>query len=153
LQYASSGDLFLYTLAIVQLAIPSLLKMRSFVLLAAAALPLAQGIRIVQSNDDGWSEANLRSATVFHMPTIVGLTITGPSSMSLKTLVNSSCFLDLRRISQELVCSITEYVLAYADDVQARLMLHQRKSMPMAAFTLRAQEEAHRQAQMPLTQD
>jgi hypothetical protein len=117
LQYASSGDLFLYTLAIVQLAIPSLLKMRSFVLLAAAALPLAQGIRIVQSNDDGWSEANLRSATVFHLPTIVDLTITGPSSMSLKTPVNSSCFLDPRRISQEPVCSITEYVLAYADDI------------------------------------
>ena len=34
--------------------------MRSFVLLAAA-LPLAQGIRIVQSNDDGWAENNLRT--------------------------------------------------------------------------------------------
>jgi hypothetical protein len=30
-------------------------------LLFAAALPLVQGIRIVQSNDDGWSEANLRT--------------------------------------------------------------------------------------------
>jgi 5'/3'-nucleotidase SurE len=35
--------------------------MRSYLLLAAAAAPLAQGIRIVQSNDDGWSEANLRT--------------------------------------------------------------------------------------------
>lgn len=34
--------------------------MRPCVLLAAA-LPLAQGIRIIQSNDDGWSEANLRT--------------------------------------------------------------------------------------------
>jgi broad specificity polyphosphatase/5'/3'-nucleotidase SurE len=36
--------------------------MRSSILLAAAAAaPLAQGIRIVQSNDDGWSEINLRT--------------------------------------------------------------------------------------------
>ena len=35
--------------------------MRSFLLLAAAAAPLAQAVRIVQSNDDGWSEANLRT--------------------------------------------------------------------------------------------
>lgn len=35
--------------------------MRSSLLLAAAAAPLAQGIRIVQSNDDGWSEINLRT--------------------------------------------------------------------------------------------
>lgn len=34
--------------------------MRSFVLLAAA-LPLVQGVRIVQSNDDGWAESNLRT--------------------------------------------------------------------------------------------
>lgn len=30
-------------------------------LLIAAALPLAQGIRIVQSNDDGWAEINIRT--------------------------------------------------------------------------------------------
>jgi hypothetical protein len=35
-------------------------KMR-YSLLIAAALPLAHGIRIVQSNDDGWAEANLRT--------------------------------------------------------------------------------------------
>ena len=35
-------------------------KMRSFLLLAAA-VPFAQAVRIVQSNDDGWSEANLRT--------------------------------------------------------------------------------------------
>jgi broad specificity polyphosphatase/5'/3'-nucleotidase SurE len=34
--------------------------MRSFLFLAAA-LPLAQGVRIVQSNDDGWAEINLRT--------------------------------------------------------------------------------------------
>ncbi|KAI4620010.1 hypothetical protein J4E90_008274 [Alternaria incomplexa] len=34
--------------------------MRSFLLLAAA-VPFAQAVRIVQSNDDGWSEANLRT--------------------------------------------------------------------------------------------
>ncbi|KAF1945348.1 sure-like protein [Clathrospora elynae] len=35
--------------------------MRTFLLLGAAALPFAQGIRVVQSNDDGWSEGNLRT--------------------------------------------------------------------------------------------
>ncbi|EUC37479.1 hypothetical protein COCVIDRAFT_87959 [Bipolaris victoriae FI3] len=35
--------------------------MRSFFLLAAATAPLAQAVRIVQSNDDGWSEINLRT--------------------------------------------------------------------------------------------
>ncbi|KAL1593848.1 hypothetical protein SLS60_010581 [Paraconiothyrium brasiliense] len=35
--------------------------MRSALLLAAAAAPLASGIRIVQSNDDGWAEINARS--------------------------------------------------------------------------------------------
>jgi broad specificity polyphosphatase/5'/3'-nucleotidase SurE len=34
--------------------------MRSYLLLAAA-FPLAQGVRIIQSNDDGWSEINLRT--------------------------------------------------------------------------------------------
>lgn len=34
--------------------------MRSFLLLAAA-VPFAQAVRIVQSNDDGWSEANIRT--------------------------------------------------------------------------------------------
>lgn len=46
-----------------QLAAQSLvlcLSMRSILYLAAAALPLTQGVRIIQSNDDGWSEANLR---------------------------------------------------------------------------------------------
>lgn len=35
--------------------------MRSYLFLAAAALPLTQSIRIIQSNDDGWAEANLRT--------------------------------------------------------------------------------------------
>ncbi|EDU45009.1 Acid phosphatase [Pyrenophora tritici-repentis] len=34
--------------------------MRSFILIAAAA-SLAQAVRIVQSNDDGWSDANIRT--------------------------------------------------------------------------------------------
>ncbi|KAL6707724.1 hypothetical protein ACN47E_003845 [Coniothyrium glycines] len=52
--------------------------MRSFVLLAAA-LPLAQGIRIVQSNDDGWSEVNLR--TFFKVLDAAGhqLVLSGPA--------------------------------------------------------------------------
>ena len=39
-------------------------------LLLAAALPLTHGIRIVQSNDDGWAEANLR--TFFEVLTTAG---------------------------------------------------------------------------------
>lgn len=35
--------------------------MRFHLLLAAVALPLTQGVRIVQSNDDGWSEINIRT--------------------------------------------------------------------------------------------
>ena len=52
--------------------------MRSYILLAAA-LPLAQGIRIVQSNDDGWSEANLR--TFFNVLTTAGhqVVLSGPA--------------------------------------------------------------------------
>lgn len=30
-------------------------------ILIAAALPFAQGVRIVQGNDDGWAEINLRT--------------------------------------------------------------------------------------------
>ena len=41
------------------LTIHSLFKMRSCFLLAA--LPLVHGVRIIQSNDDGWAEANLRT--------------------------------------------------------------------------------------------
>lgn len=41
-----------------------------YTLLIAAALPLAQGIRIVQGNDDGWAEANLR--TFFNVLTAAG---------------------------------------------------------------------------------
>lgn len=35
--------------------------MRSALLIAAVAAPLASGIRIVQSNDDGWAEINART--------------------------------------------------------------------------------------------
>lgn len=34
--------------------------MRAFALLASA-IHVVQGIRIIQSNDDGWAEANLRT--------------------------------------------------------------------------------------------
>jgi len=44
--------------------------MRSYLLLVAAALPLTLGVRIVQSNDDGWSEMNVR--TFFDVLTAAG---------------------------------------------------------------------------------
>jgi broad specificity polyphosphatase/5'/3'-nucleotidase SurE len=52
--------------------------MRSFLLLAAA-LPLTQGVRIVQSNDDGWSEINLR--TLFDVLNTAGheVVLSGPA--------------------------------------------------------------------------
>ncbi|KAL1801600.1 hypothetical protein ACET3X_001942 [Alternaria dauci] len=52
--------------------------MRSFLLLAAA-VPLAQAVRIVQSNDDGWSEANLR--TFFNVLNSAGhqVVLSGPA--------------------------------------------------------------------------
>ncbi|KAH9864103.1 hypothetical protein J1614_010036, partial [Plenodomus biglobosus] len=51
----------------------------SYMLLAAAALPLAQGVRIVQSNDDGWSEINLR--TFFNVLNTAGhqVVLSGPA--------------------------------------------------------------------------
>ncbi|KAI8935270.1 hypothetical protein NX059_007859 [Plenodomus lindquistii] len=53
--------------------------MRSYLLLAAAALPFTQGVRIVQSNDDGWSEINLR--TFFNVLSDAGhqLVLSGPA--------------------------------------------------------------------------
>lgn len=52
--------------------------MRSSLLLAAV-LPLVHGVRIVQSNDDGWSEANLR--TFFNVLTTAGhqVVLSGPA--------------------------------------------------------------------------
>lgn len=48
-------------------------------LLIAAALPLAQGVRIVQSNDDGWAEINLR--TFFNVLDAAGhqVVLSGPA--------------------------------------------------------------------------
>lgn len=53
--------------------------MRSYMLLAAAALPLTHGVRIVQSNDDGWSEINLR--TFFNVLNTAGhqVVLSGPA--------------------------------------------------------------------------
>jgi len=52
--------------------------MRSFILIAAAA-SLAQAVRIVQSNDDGWSEANIR--TFFNVLDAAGhqVVLSGPA--------------------------------------------------------------------------
>jgi broad specificity polyphosphatase/5'/3'-nucleotidase SurE len=52
--------------------------MRSLLLLAAAA-PFAQAVRIIQSNDDGWSEANLR--TFFNVLNAAGhqVVLSGPA--------------------------------------------------------------------------
>jgi broad specificity polyphosphatase/5'/3'-nucleotidase SurE len=52
--------------------------MRSFALLAAA-LPLVQAVRIVQSNDDGWAEINLR--TFFDVLSTAGheVVLSGPA--------------------------------------------------------------------------
>jgi hypothetical protein len=48
-------------------------------LIIAAALPLVQGVRIVQSNDDGWSEINLR--TFFNVLDAAGhqVVLSGPA--------------------------------------------------------------------------
>lgn len=48
-------------------------------ILIAAALPLVQGVRIIQSNDDGWSEINLR--TFFNVLTAAGneVVLSGPA--------------------------------------------------------------------------
>jgi broad specificity polyphosphatase/5'/3'-nucleotidase SurE len=45
----------------------------------AAALPLVQGVRIIQSNDDGWAEINLR--TMFNVLTAAGheAVLSGPA--------------------------------------------------------------------------
>jgi broad specificity polyphosphatase/5'/3'-nucleotidase SurE len=45
----------------------------------AAALPLAQGIRVIQSNDDGWAEINLR--TFFNVLNAAGhqVILSGPA--------------------------------------------------------------------------
>lgn len=66
-------------------------KMRSWVLLAAA-LPLAQGIRIVQSNDDGWAEANLR--TFFNVLNAAGhqVVLSGPAENQSGTGLSSRRF-------------------------------------------------------------
>ena len=64
-------------------------------LLIAAALPLAQGVRIIQSNDDGWSEINLR--TFFNVLNSAGheVVLSGPAenqsgkgTSSLCTMIN-----------------------------------------------------------------
>ncbi|KAH7383164.1 acid phosphatase precursor [Pyrenochaeta sp. MPI-SDFR-AT-0127] len=63
--------------------------MRSSLLLAAA-LPLAQGIRIIQSNDDGWSEANLR--TFFNVLNTAGhqVVLSGPAEQQSGTGSNDA---------------------------------------------------------------
>lgn len=58
--------------------------MRSYLLLAAV-LPLTQGIRIIQSNDDGWAEANLR--TFFNVLNTAGhqVVLSGPAEQQSGT--------------------------------------------------------------------
>lgn len=58
--------------------------MRSSLILAAA-LPFAQAIRIVQSNDDGWAEINLR--TLFNSLNAAGhkTIISGPAEQKSGT--------------------------------------------------------------------
>ena len=48
-------------------------------ILIAATLPLVQGVRIIQSNDDGWAEINLR--TMFNVLTAAGheAVLSGPA--------------------------------------------------------------------------
>lgn len=73
--------------------------MRSYLLLAAA-LPLTQGIKIIQSNDDGWAEANIR--TFFNTLTAAGQDVvlsgpaenqsgTGSSDATPKTVDSDGC--------------------------------------------------------------
>ncbi|KAF3048534.1 hypothetical protein E8E11_007984 [Didymella keratinophila] len=69
-------------------------------LLVAAALPLVQGIRIVQSNDDGWAEINIR--TFFNTLNAAGHQVvlsgpaenqsgTGSSDATPKTVDSDGC--------------------------------------------------------------
>ena len=48
-------------------------------IIIAAALPLVQGVRIIQSNDDGWAEINLR--TMFNVLNAAGheAVLSGPA--------------------------------------------------------------------------
>ena len=59
-------------------------------ILIAAALPLAQGIRIIQSNDDGWAEINIR--TFFNTLTAAGhqSVLSGPAENQSGTGTYSS---------------------------------------------------------------
>jgi broad specificity polyphosphatase/5'/3'-nucleotidase SurE len=107
--------------------------MRSFLLLAAA-LPLIQGVRIVQSNDDGWSEINLR--TFFDVLDAAGheLVLSGPAENQ----------------SGKGSCLIHSFS-ARTKTIQGRLMLHQKRSMPMVASTILVLAEVHLLEPMPLT--
>lgn len=106
--------------------------MRSWVLLAAA-LPLVQGIRIVQSNDDGWSEANLR--TFFNVLNSAGhqVVLSGPAENQSGTGL-SWWFLSRSTRSNSTQAPPTAHLL--------RLTL-------MAASTLPAQVEARPLVLMP----
>jgi broad specificity polyphosphatase/5'/3'-nucleotidase SurE len=92
--------------------------MRSFLLLAAA-LPLTQGVRIVQSNDDGWSEINLR--TFFDVLNTAGhqVVLSGPAENQ----------------SGKGACLYHSFS-ARTNIRQGRLMPHQKQSMLMVAFTI-----------------
>jgi broad specificity polyphosphatase/5'/3'-nucleotidase SurE len=105
-----------------------------FYFFLAAALPLAHGIRIVQSNDDGWSEINLR--TFFNALDAAGhqVVLSGPAENQSGTGIESYL-----------------YIPTLANDLQDHLMLRQKLLTLMAAFTLLALVEARPQEQTHLT--
>jgi broad specificity polyphosphatase/5'/3'-nucleotidase SurE len=88
-----------------------------YYLFLAAALPLTRGVRIIQSNDDGWSEKNLR--VFFDVLNSAGhqVVLSGPAENQSGTGMLSN-----NRLSASTDCS------------QARPMLLQPQLTEMAVF-------------------
>lgn len=113
-------------------AFASLFKMRSFLVLAAATAPLAHAVRVVQSNDDGWAEGNLR--TFFNVLVAAGhdVVLSGPAE-------NES--------GKGMWPYVHTHVRLLTDGpVKARAMHRPRSSGARAASTTRVRPEAPRQA-------
>ena len=104
-------------------------------ILIAAALPLVQGVRIIQSNDDGWAEINLR--TMFNVLNAAGheAVLSGPAENQSGKGTQSMCRMPkLNRLQ-----------------FQVHLMPHLRLLTLMAAYTTPAPVEAQQQAPTPQT--
>jgi hypothetical protein len=79
--YESSIPSFLFTLLVSPFGhVSSFHNMRS--LLLVGVLPLVHGVRIIQSNDDGWAESNVR--TLFNTLADAGhdMILSGPAEQN-----------------------------------------------------------------------